>query len=117
MGLVLNPVAFRLGHFTTWEDAWFKHRMYYPAFLHNVLSIKTLIFFIFFDFLFLRKFDFFVYSHISLYLRFNKIYIGLYLYDSSDRTGLYDQLKRLKRAGWWKVRLKSKWMKKKSNIV
>jgi len=116
MGLVLNPVAFRLGHFTTWEDAWFKHRMYYPAFLHNVLSIKTLIFFIFFDFLFLRKFDFFVYSHISLYLRFNKIYIGLYLYDSSDRTGLYDQLKRLKRAGWWKVRLKSKWMKKKVTL-
>jgi hypothetical protein len=55
MGLVLNPVAFRVGHSSSWMDAWYMHRMYYPEFLHNVLLLKTLMFFFILWFVFCRK--------------------------------------------------------------
>jgi len=69
MGIVMNPIAFRIGHFFSWSDAWFVHRMYYPEFLHGVLLIKTLINFLFYRMLFIDFFySFFLYSHMTFFL-------------------------------------------------
>ena len=43
MSIVLNPVGYRIGYLNSWSDAWYVHRIYYPAFLHNTLLIKYII--------------------------------------------------------------------------
>jgi len=92
MGLVLNPVAFRVGHSSSWMDAWYMHRMYYPEFLHNVLLLKTLMFFLFYDLFFVEKYMYFLYSHLNLILKDNRIFANIYVYDCTDRTFFYDWL-------------------------
>lgn len=108
----MNPVAFRLGHSITWMDAWYLHRMYYPEFMHNVLLIRTLMFFLFYDLFFAERYMYFVYSHLNIYLKNNRIFAGIYVYDSTDRTFFYNWLNYLNYDKFKKSKLKTFWLKK-----
>jgi hypothetical protein len=111
MGLVMNPVAFRVGHFHSWMDAWFMHRMYYPEFLHNVLLLKTLMFFLFYDLFFMDKYMFFLYSHLNLLFKNDRIFMNVFVYDCTDRTFFYDWLNYLNYDKFKRVKLKTFWLK------
>jgi len=109
----MNPIAFRIGHFFSWSDAWFVQRMYYPEFLHNVLLIKTLVNFLFYKMLFINFFNsFFLYSHINFYFFNNKIYLNIFIYDGSDPEYIYSWMRYLKWNKMRKLKLKSYWLKK-----
>ena len=45
MGHLINPIAFRLGHFRSWEDTWYVRSVYYPEFLHGILKLRNYIYF------------------------------------------------------------------------
>jgi hypothetical protein len=111
MGLVLNPVAFRIGHFHSWTDAWFMHRMYYPEFLHNVLLLKTLMLFLFYDLFFMEKYMYFLYSHMNLFFKDNRIFAGIHVYDCTDRGIFYKWLNFLDYDKFDRTKLKTFWLK------
>jgi hypothetical protein len=46
MGHLINPIAFRLSFFKSWEDTWFIKNIYYPEFLNGMLKLRNYIYYI-----------------------------------------------------------------------
>lgn len=113
MGLLLNPIGFRIGHLKSWSDAWYMHRIYYPVFLHNVLLIKTLIYYLMFRF-FPKKESKWLYSHCKLYIFQNKIFLNMYIYNNLGnsywKVRFYEEFFKFK--PFINLRLRSYWLKK-----
>jgi len=106
MGLVLNPVAFRIGHLISWSDAWYMHRINYPVFLHNVLLIKTLIYYVIYH-CYPEKRSLWVYSHMNLYLYNYKIFINVFIYSAFDNIYIKLLVNKMKWKKFKNVRLKT----------
>jgi hypothetical protein len=111
MGLVLNPVAFRIGHLISWSDAWYMHRINYPVFLHNVLLIKTLIYYVIYH-CYPEKRSLWVYSHMNLYLYNYKIFVNVFIYSAFDNIFIKLLVNKMKWKKFKNIRLKSYWYKK-----
>lgn len=113
MGLILNPVGYRIGHFRSWSDAWYMHRLYYPVFLHNVFLIKTLLHYLLYRF-FPNKRSKWVYSHSNIYIFKNKIFISTYIYFSFYWKDFYQSYYRtfLQYKQFITLRMRSFWLKK-----
>jgi len=110
MGVVLNPVAYRVGYKYSWKDAWYSHRLTYSAFIHDVLAFKALMFFVFFRY-FSYKRAFWLYSHANVYIFNNKIFVNLYLYDANEVQMYYDVARRYRKVGWFRLNAVSGWFK------
>lgn len=111
MGLVINPIAYRIGYSKTWTDAWYLHRINYPVFVHNVIAVKSLVFFILFRY-FPSRFSKWVYSHLSFYYLNNKFFINIYIYDANNQYLYWKLVKRHKKRWFKKVRYVRYWTKK-----
>ena len=110
MGVVLNPVAYRVGYKYSWKDAWYSHRLTYSVFVHDVLAFKALLLFIFYRYFSYRR-AFWLYSHTNIYIFNNKIFVNLYLYDSNEVQMFYNLSKRYKKIGWYRLNSISGWFK------
>jgi len=55
MGVVLNPVAYRVGYKYSWRDAWYSHRLTYSVFVHDVLAFKAIMLFVFYRYFSYRR--------------------------------------------------------------
>jgi len=111
MGVVLNPVGYRIGYFISWSDAWYVHRINYSAFLHNMLYLKSLIYFILYLY-FPRKFSYWVYSHLSISLFRNKLFLNIYIYNAFTRDVIYDTAFWMRWGKFRKIRFPTFWLKK-----
>jgi len=110
MGVVLNPIAYRVGYKYSWFDAWYSHRLTYSVFVHDVLAFKSLMLFIFFRY-FSYKRAFWLYSHSNIYIFNNKIFVNLYLYDANEVQMYYNISRRFKKIGWYRMNAISGWFK------
>ena len=78
MGHLINPVAFRLGFFKSWEDVWFVKNIYYPEFLNGMLKLRNYLYYVLTNKNFLRSGIFL--SNFFI-LKYNKLYIiNIYVY-------------------------------------
>lgn len=111
MGIILNPIAYRVGYRQSWYDAWYLQGWVYSVFLHDILFIKSFIYFLFFRFFRYRKSNW-VFSHINLFVLNNKINLDLYLYDSTP-SNFFDRIvNRYGRFSWRRMFLISGWFKR-----
>lgn len=83
MGVVLNPVSYRIGFSVSWSDACFVHRMYYSVFLHKLLSIRFFIEYLLYKF-FPGYWSDWLYSHCDILKVKDYIYINVFIYDGSE---------------------------------
>jgi len=111
MGVVLNPVAYRVGYKYSWKDVWYSHRLIYSVFLHDVLSFKLLMHYIFFRFFSFRK-QTWLYSHVNIYIYNNQIFVKLFLYDGNEVQLYYDLARSFKKIYWKKMNVFSYWLKR-----
>jgi len=110
MGVVLNPIAYRVGYKYSWKDAWYAHRLTYSVFIHDVLTFKAVMHFVFYRY-FSYKRAYWLYSHVNIYIFNNKIFVNLYLYDSNEVQLYYNVARRYKKIGWYKLNSISGWFK------
>jgi len=110
MGVVLNPVAYRVGYKYSWKDAWYAHRLTYSVFVHDVLAFKALMLFVFYRYFSYRR-AFWLYSHLNIYIFNNKIFVNLYLYDANEVQLYYNLARRYKKIGWYRLNTISGWFK------
>jgi len=111
MGVVLNPVGYRIGYLTSWSDAWYVHRIYYPVFLHNMLLIKSMILFVLYLY-FPTKFSNWIYSHVNIYLFRDRVFLNIYIYNAFTRDAIYDLTYWMRWGKFKKIRFKTFWLKK-----
>jgi len=111
MGVVLNPVGYRIGYLNSWSDAWYVHRIYYPVFLHNMLLLKSLIFFMLYLY-FPSKFSYWIYSHVNIYLFKNKLFLNIFMYNAFTRDAIYDVTHWMRWGKFKKIRFQTFWLKK-----
>ena len=110
MGVVLNPVAYRVGYKYSWKDAWYSHRLTYSVFVHDVLAFKAIMLFVFYRY-FSYKRAYWLYSHLNIYIFNNKIFVNLYLYDANEVQLYYNLARRYKKIGWYRLNSISGWFK------
>jgi len=110
MGVVLNPVAYRVGYKYSWKDAWYSHRLTYSVFVHDVLAFKAIMLFVFYRYFSYRR-AFWLYSHLNVYIFNNKIFVNLYLYDANEVQLYYNLARRYKKIGWYRLNSISGWFK------
>jgi len=110
MGVVLNPVAYRVGYKYSWRDAWYSHRLTYSVFVHDVLAFKAVMLFVFYRYFSYRR-AFWLYSHLNVYIFNNKIFVNLYLYDSNEVQLYHNLARRYKKIAWRKLSAISDWFK------
>jgi len=110
MGLVINPIGYRIGYTKQWVDSWYLHRMNYPVFVHKSFELKLLL-----DYCLRRKpwrRSFWVYSHINYYFFNDKFYISIYFYDGSPVHNYFYYAKKFKWGLFKKLRFVTKFKKK-----
>ena len=78
MDHLINPVAFRLDYFKSWEDTWFVKNIYYPEFLNGMLKLRNYLYYFLTNKGLLRSGIFL--SNFFI-LKYNKLYIiNIYIY-------------------------------------
>lgn len=111
MGLVINPIAFRIGHVKAWTDAWYLHRMHYSVFVHKSLEIKVLLQYILLK-CYPGQWSHWIYSHATYYYIGNKFKISLFVYDGNDSYQYLRLAKKHKFGLFKKLRFYRFWTKK-----
>jgi len=109
MGLVINPIGYRIGYTKQWNDSWYLHRMNYPVFVHKSLELKLLL-----EYCLRRRpwnRSFWVYSHISYYYYNNKFFVSVFFYDGTPQQELGDRANRFRWRLFRNLRLVSKFKK------
>jgi hypothetical protein len=111
MGVVLNPIAYRMGYKFSWFDAWFTHRSTYSMFVHHIFKIKLLITFIFYRYFYYKLLNW-MFSHTNVYIFNNKIFVNIFLYDTNERSyKLHKLLVFYRYIPWNEVLIISEWFK------
>jgi hypothetical protein len=78
MGHLINPIAFRLSFFKSWEDSWFVKNIYYPEFFNGMLKLRNYLYYFLTEKRILRSGIFL--SNFFI-IKYNKIYlINIYIY-------------------------------------
>ena len=100
MGVVLNPLASKLGYTISWLDAWVAHRIIYSTFLHDILKLRLLLNYLFFAYLSKKRLSW-IYSHCNIFVFSNQIFMNLYFYNMrSRRSRLRKFFRTFKRVEW-----------------
>ena len=93
MGHLINPIAFRLSFFKSWEDSWFVRNIYYPEFLNGMLKLRNYLYF------FLTKKRILksgIFLNNFFIIKYNKIYmINIYIYHIDFERLSFDCINRL----------------------
>jgi len=108
MGIILNPIGYRIGYKQSWIDAWYSHRSNYSVFIHNILNIKLLINFLFFKYLSFNKL-FWVFSNMNIYIYNNNVYANIYIFDLNRNQLFYNATRKYRKIHWKKLRMYTKW--------
>jgi len=112
MGVVLNPLALKLGYTISWLDAWVSHRVIYSTFLHSILKLRLLLNYIFFVYFGKRK-VIWVYSHCNIFIFSNQIFMNIYFYNMrTKRPRIRRTFRGLRYVNWKKMKTLSVWYKK-----
>jgi hypothetical protein len=78
MGHLINPIAFRLNFFKSWEDSWFVKNIYYPEFFNGMLKLRNYLYYFLTEKKILKSGIFL--SNFFI-IKYNKIYIiNIYIY-------------------------------------
>jgi hypothetical protein len=78
MGHLINPIAFRLNFFKSWEDSWFVKNIYYPEFFNGMLKLRNYLYYFLTEKRILKSGIFL--SNFFI-IKYNKIYIiNIYIY-------------------------------------
>jgi len=110
MGIILNPIGYRIGYKQSWIDAWYVHRSNYSVFIHNILNLKLLINFLFFRYVHLKR-SFWVFSNMNIYIFNNNIYANIYIYDAHSTQIYYSATRKFRKIFWKRLRMYSNWFK------
>jgi len=111
MGIVLNPLALRIGYSQSWSDSWFLNLSEYVEFYFNLLYVKNLIYFIFYRFFSTRKLNW-LFSHVEISIKNNILFLNVFLYEAFSFGVIGSFMLYLKYRLFKKLRLKTFWMKK-----
>jgi len=87
MGHLINPIAFRLGLYLSWETNWYVKFLYYTEFLHIILKLKFYMRYFFISNHILRSC---IYSHYNLKFSGKFMLIRIWFYCSSFERILAD---------------------------
>jgi len=111
MGIVLNPLALRIGYSQSWGDSWYLNLTEYVEFFYKMLLFKNFVYFLFFRFFSTRKASW-LFSHLEVVFKNNILFLNLYLYQAFNINIIGRSIIFLKYRLFKKLRLKTLWMKK-----